>query len=502
MDGLRFGRNGLTLKVWNSKGQYTVKRWNVTRSRRLPIAEAGPRERVVTPRSWTTVDATQSRPTTRGGKLSYRWRIVGAPKGAKPRLVNPTAANPRFKTDVPGVYQLGLSVIQKGRGAAAASVASPAQDVITVDAVPALLPQGFYVDTGLYGQSSPQQGPFTSLSVEGQTYTNATGGHPDNWVQLDATTRTVVASGTHDQIQPAAGTITIGQWEGVNLSDASWNQAGSAQNGSQVWLGTTLVASNHSNQGDGSAGNPNTNLHGWIQPASSDTANNYTWFGSDMLQVQTRSATDTASTNTMTDQWLDVHADAARRHQRRVPPRGARQRRQPPSSNQLFPLTGDQTADGATEDNLAATIAALLPGHDDPAAGVRDGADVPAAARSPTRSRPSAAASDVVDRFNGHADSTGGVYSLIAGPSPSGNNSWSTGWRAIEASDERNSAIRLALGAAGARLGRRRLHPLRQLLHAAQRRRHRGELPADGSTRRRTRPAGRTGCATAPPTVR
>jgi hypothetical protein len=44
---------------------------------------------------------------------------------------------------------------------------------------------------------------------------------------------------------------------------------------------------------------------------------------------------------------------------------------------------------------------------------------------------------DVVDRFNGKTDSTGGVYALIAGPSNTAANSWSPGWKASEASYER-----------------------------------------------------------------
>ena len=129
--------------------------------------------------------------------------------------------NPRFEGTVPGVYQVALKVTQHGR-----HVADPTtgEDVTTLDVVPPIGPQGLYVDTGLYGQGdNPSYIPFDSLRVEGRTFTYSTGGYPDNWVQLDAATLAVVASGTHNQITPTAGTITIGQWDAVDLSNVSWD---------------------------------------------------------------------------------------------------------------------------------------------------------------------------------------------------------------------------------------------------------------------------------------
>jgi hypothetical protein len=80
-------------------------------------------------------------------------------------------------------------------------------------------------------------------------------------VQLDETTLPVTASGTHTRVTPTPGTITIGQWMGTHVNDVSWNTT-SGQYGSQVWIGTKLVASNHSPGVPATVSDPTTNLHG------------------------------------------------------------------------------------------------------------------------------------------------------------------------------------------------------------------------------------------------
>ena len=85
-DGLRPGVNRLVLSTHDRAGRHAVKRWTIDRSAALPLAEAGPRERVTHKGDWTHLDATASRPTAKGASLRYRWRVVSAPAGAKPVL--------------------------------------------------------------------------------------------------------------------------------------------------------------------------------------------------------------------------------------------------------------------------------------------------------------------------------------------------------------------------------------------------------------------------------
>ena len=85
-DGLKVGRNVLMVESWDSTGRYAVKRWTITVNGSRPLAEAGPAEKVVAPNRWIGLDGSKSRATKRGATLSYAWRVVSAPKGAKPQL--------------------------------------------------------------------------------------------------------------------------------------------------------------------------------------------------------------------------------------------------------------------------------------------------------------------------------------------------------------------------------------------------------------------------------
>jgi hypothetical protein len=439
-DGLRAGRNVLVAEAWDSTGGYASRRWTITVDGSRPLAEAGPREEVVAPNRWTVLDGSESRATRSGAKLSYAWQVVSSPSGSKPQLLDPTSAKPRIKTDMPGVYQVALRTTQSTPGARGGGAGSASKDVITLDSVPPIGAQGLYIDTGLFGQTSKLQGPFTTLYVEGQGFTYSTGGNPDNWVQLDETTLAVIASGNHTQVTPKPGTITIGQWMGTNVNDVSWNTTSDAF-GSQVWIGTKLVASNHSPNSPGSdVGNPTTNLHGWIQPASSDSAGDATWVGSDMLQVKTRSATDSPSQNTM-----EINGSTYRQ----TLPSGSNGGYQlvvldhngDVIANNLYAMTGNASADATTENNLANV---LLANTDQSSLLLEGFGTLPAIASNTNLGnviQSIGGRADVVDRFNGKTDSTGGVYGLISGPSSTGEEPWGSGGRtASEASYERTQA--------------------------------------------------------------
>jgi hypothetical protein len=439
-DGLKVGRNRFMVQSWDKKGHYAVKRWTVKRSGSRPFAEAGPQERVVRPTRWTTLNGSGSRATKKGAKLKYVWRVVKAPNGAKWQLRRATAAKPQFKPGKPGVYKLALRATQVRPGMASAAAASSAsQDVITLDAVPTLGAQGLYVYTGLFGNPNKNTPPYNTLYVEGQPFAYGTdtssgaSSTTDTFVQLDETTMAIVASGTHSQITPKAGTITIGVWFNTTVPYSS------DQDGSAIWIGTTQVALNSTSNNPGTdVGDPTSFLQGWIQPATASGTDDATYVDSDMVQLKTRLPSDTPTSNTMeingqpydsaplsagaTGGWQLVMLDNDGK----------------PWWNQTFSLTGNPTTDAATEDQLAYTIQNNRSwGYTWILQAFGNVPAVPASSKLAAAIQSLGGRADVVDRFNGTADSTGGVYALVSGGSIGAANSWSPNFKGTESSFER-----------------------------------------------------------------
>jgi hypothetical protein len=105
--------------------------------------------------------------------------------------------------------------------------------------------------------------------------------------------------------------------------------------------------------------------------------------------------------------------------------------------NNLYALTGNASADAATQDKLANT---MLPYTHQASLLLEGFGKLPAIDSSTNLAnviQGVGGRADVVDRFNGKTDSTGGVYALITGPSNSVEHSWGGGWKASEASYER-----------------------------------------------------------------
>src|SRR5262249_55962699 len=130
----------------------------------------------------------------------------------------------------------------------------------------------------------------------GRSYTSTVPNGEDIFVQLDDQSLAPIATGTDATITPRAGTITIGVWDEHPI-------AGTDAQGSRVWIGTAMVANNTTpnNPGSGS-GNPTANLHGWLQPRPTGTSTvtrTASWVDSDMLQVQTRAADSTPTSNSI-----------------------------------------------------------------------------------------------------------------------------------------------------------------------------------------------------------
>lgn len=164
-------------------------------------------------------------------------------------------------------------------------------------------------------------------------------------MQLDESTLAVVASGTHADVAPADGTITIGVWQGTTVPYSA------DQYGSEIWFGNKVVARNVSpNAPAPGTGNPTTNLHGWIQPASGSA--DATWVDGDMLTLDTRAQGSSPTTNTMdvggTAYTSSLPAGATGGFQLLVLDNAG----QPT----VYPITGDPDETQANEDLLAAKV--------------------------------------------------------------------------------------------------------------------------------------------------
>ena len=410
VDGLRVGRNVFEVKAYDKSGARSVKRWTVVRSAQRPLANAGAQERVTRGGGPIRLDASGSRATRKGAKLAFAWRVVKAPKGAKPVLRNATSAKPTFKPDKLGIYQLALRATQSVRGrASAADASSSGEDVVTVDSAPPLPGQGLWVDTGLYNSnpSIKSASPYDTIYVAGTGVTYANNG-PDDFIQLDASTLTPVAQGTYSSVKPTDNTVTIGAWEGHTEPFSA------GTNGSVIWIGTKMVALNDSLNGDGSNGNPNSNLHGWLVSGASSSTGSAAWTDADMIQAQTRAAGDSKTTNTMVVNGTSYPASVASGQG------GAEvlfldNTGTPINGSKLFTFDGDASDDAITEQQLSnylssrpADVTTMLQAFGTVPAWPGNGA------LANEIQNDLGARADVVDRFNG-ADGTGGVYSMISG---------------------------------------------------------------------------------------
>jgi hypothetical protein len=146
-DGLRFGRNRLTVTAFDEQtGAYGRIRRTFRIRRAQPLIGAG-RDRVARRRLLVRLDGRSTRASRPGRVLRMRWRIVKRPKGSKAKLRQARSARPLLRPDVRGRYTIRLRASERGRRGPTASAAPSATDTVEVAAQPAMLPAGIQVTT-------------------------------------------------------------------------------------------------------------------------------------------------------------------------------------------------------------------------------------------------------------------------------------------------------------------------------------------------------------------
>jgi hypothetical protein len=127
---LHHGRNRLVLVAFHKKkGTYDVERRTIIMRRSRPIPAAGGKRRIGPGRK-IRLDARHSR-AARGGRLRYRWRVLSAPRNARPRLGRVTTRRPLLRVGRSGRYRIKLTVTER-RGGRLSGVS----DVVSVVARP------------------------------------------------------------------------------------------------------------------------------------------------------------------------------------------------------------------------------------------------------------------------------------------------------------------------------------------------------------------------------
>jgi hypothetical protein len=291
---------------------------------------------------------------------------------------------------------------------------------------PAIGEQGLYLSTDLAADGN-------TISVDGTPYTSQLpSGSAKIFVQLDEKTLAPVASSLNgNELQPQAGDITIAVWENTTVSFSS------GANGSRIWIGTTQVADSDSVNGCGTSGNCNTQLHGWLLPASGTAP--ATWSDSNALNVQTRGANEATNTNTMDvggkAYTVSLPSGATGGFELLTLDNAGDQVRDP----SVYSFTGDASSDTAAENQLAHDLQSAAGLH--VTIMLQGFGSLPAIDATGSLAQAITAIggnADVISRFGAKQspDASGGEYALITGRYTT---TTKTGWEwyAQEASSER-----------------------------------------------------------------
>ena len=214
-DGVRFGRNRITVKARTRDGARALVRDVVRVRRDAPLPAIGQPRRIVASHT-ARLDGRKTR-SAHGGKLSFRWRVVGAPVGSRVSLRGAESRRPRLLASDPGHYRVALTVTESGaktRGtAASASSSAPdcgpqpqavpgcATTVTEVEVKPNFEPIGVAIDTRAEEEET------AGIRIGGSFYpfpVNGEGGA--RFVLLDAATlelirtENVALNGSHSEV--------------------------------------------------------------------------------------------------------------------------------------------------------------------------------------------------------------------------------------------------------------------------------------------------------------
>ena len=273
---------------------------------------------------------------------------------------------------------------------------------------PAFGEQGMYLGTDL--EQTGGFGDFNTIYIDGTPYTSSIGaGAAAIFVQLDSKTLAPVGSSLDGTpLQPRSGVVTIAVWEDTTVPFSA------ATSGSRIWIDTSPVAVSESLNGSG-AGNPNTNLHGWLRPAAGTQG--VTWTDSDILKAQTRGLNDAATTNTMRVDGQSYPVSLASSATGGFELLTLGNAGAPTSAPTSYPFTGEAAADQVQENRLAQDLQSAVPQH--VTIMLQGFGTLPAI--DPTGSLAQAIGAiggnaDVISRFgpNQAPDANGGAYALIA----------------------------------------------------------------------------------------
>jgi hypothetical protein len=165
-DGLRFGRNDLTVYAAGRDGTYDVEKRTINVPRTRPLVGAGA-DRRDDVNARIRLDGRHSRAARRGATLRYRWRIVGRPSGSKARLRRVHSARPVLRPDVAGTYRVKLIATEvSGSGGPPQS----SSDVATITAGESTPPIGTPVETMVFNGIVNEQEANTGIRVGEKTY--------------------------------------------------------------------------------------------------------------------------------------------------------------------------------------------------------------------------------------------------------------------------------------------------------------------------------------------
>lgn len=164
-DGLRFGRNVLRVLAARRDGSFDVERRTIFVPRSGPLVGAGP-DRRAAGRNAVRLDGSSSRAARRGATLSYRWQVVGRPRGSKARPRRSGAARASLRPDALGSYRVRLTVTERRPDGSV----STGSDVLGVEDAVNAKPIGVPIRTMVFNGGDEESNVDTGIRVGGETF--------------------------------------------------------------------------------------------------------------------------------------------------------------------------------------------------------------------------------------------------------------------------------------------------------------------------------------------